>query len=603
MSMMLRFNVRKLALVVSSLGTALLCTVVVSAAGRPVVDEVDAQSAPPNIVLIMADDLDLQLGTVATMPHLQALLVEEGLTLENFFVNASICCPSRASLLRGQYVHNHEVYINGPPPGGGFEVFRDRGLENDTIATRLQDAGYRTVLLGKYLNRYPFGSPDTYIPPGWDEWYAPSPTRPGYDQFNYTLNDNGTLVPYGSAPEDYLQDVLTGKALDFITRSVAGGEPFFVFFSAFSPHAPSPPAPRHADLFPDAQAPRTPSFNELDVSDKPSGIRDLPLLTPDEIGQIDQGYRLWLQSMQAVDESIAAIVQTLQATGQLTNTYVIFTSDNGYHMGQHRLLPGKYLGYEEDIRVPLVVRGPQTPAGVALPHLSGIIDLAPTLVEIAGLPIPSYVDGRSLLPLWAPDPPAAREWRQAFLFEQYVGDHRLEYDPLGEPPDPFDSARFEEVPLYYSGLRLADWKYIEYDNGERELYDLANDPYELENLYGSVPDWWVVQLSAWVQLLHLCESFGCRAQEMAPPPPLGIEPLTCAELDFDASQTVTVYDVAQVARQWGTTPQSPDWDARFDLNHDLAVDTVDLVLIADYWGQPCEPGEDAPASGRRTRDR
>jgi N-acetylglucosamine-6-sulfatase len=583
------FDRRKLALLVSSAGVALLCVIAAAIVQDPAAGQVSRQSGSPNIVLILTDDLDLQLETVSTMPYLQELVAGQGLTLSNFFVNASICCPSRASLLRGQHVHNHGVYINGPPPDGGFEVFRDLGLENDTIATRLQDAGYRTVLLGKYLNRYPFGSPDNYIPPGWDEWYAPSPTRPGYDQFNYTLNDNGTLVPYGAAPEDYLQDVLTVKALDFITRTAASGEPFFVFFSAFSPHEPSTPAPRHSHLFTNTQAPRTPSFNELDVSDKPLGIQQLPLLTPAEIEQIDAGYRTWLQSMQAVDETIASLVQTLQATGQLTNTYVIFTSDNGYHMGQHRLLPGKYMGYEEDIRVPLYVRGPQVPAGQVLPHLTGIIDLAPTLAEIAGLPVPPYVDGRSMLPLLSATPLPLDEWRQAFLFEQYVGDHRLIEDPLGEPPDPFDTVRFEGVPLFYNGLRTADLKYIEYDNGERELYDLASDPFELENLYASADPALITQMSAWLQLLHLCSTFGCRSQEMGPPPPLVVNPLACADLDFDGSQSVTVLDLAQVAARWGDTPQSPGWDPRYDLDQSLMVDAADLVIIAERWGELCAP--------------
>ena len=206
----------------------------------------DESPAPPNIILILADDLDLDLGTVDTMPNLQALVADQGVTLPNFFVNASICCPSRASMLRGQYVHNTGVLTNGPPEGG-FESFRDLGLENDTMATRLRGAGYRTALFGKYLNRYPADSGLTYIPPGWSEWVAPSPTRPGYDQFNYTLNDNGTLVAYGSDPEDYLQDVLSAKAQNFITRTVASGEPFFVYFSTFSPHTPSTPAPRHSD--------------------------------------------------------------------------------------------------------------------------------------------------------------------------------------------------------------------------------------------------------------------------------------------------------------------------------------------------------------------
>lgn len=543
---------------------------------------------PPNIILILADDLDLDLDTVDTMPYLQTLVAAQGVTLSNFFVNASICCPSRASMLRGQYVHNTGVLTNGPPQGG-FESFRDLGLENDTLATRLQGAGYRTALFGKYLNRYPADSGLTYIPPGWNEWVAPAPTRPGYDQFNYTLNDNGVLVPYGSDPEDYLQDVLTLRAQSFLTHTIASGQPFFMYFAAFSPHTPSTPAPRHSSLFSDASAPRTPSFNEADVSDKPQGIRDLPLLTEPEIQQIDAGYRKWLQAMQAVDETIAGLVHTLEVTGQLSNTYIIFSSDNGYHMGQHRLPPGKYLGYEEDIRVPFYVRGPGVPAGVKRLQLAGLVDLGPTFAEIAGIPVPDYMDGRSLLPLLGATPPAPDDWRQAFLFEQYVGDHRLEHDPLGEPPDPFDTARYENVPLFYSGLRTPTLKYIEYNTGERELYDLVNDPYELENQYANTPPNDLALLSYWLYNLHTCFTEGCRAMEMGPPPPVGVLPPACTALDFDGDALVTVADIGLLLAHWGEAPSSPGWESRFDLNGDSVIDSSDVVIIALRWGEVCLP--------------
>lgn len=579
----------ELVLLVTSLGTVPAVPWTSARAAVPPAMITAQTPITPNIILILADDLDLQLDTVTTMPHLQALVADQGVTLDHFIVNASICCPSRASLLRGQYVHNHQVYTNGPPPDGGFEAFRDLGLENDTIATRLQGAGYRTALFGKYLNRYAYSSPANYIPPGWSEWYAPSPTAPGYTQYNYRLNENGTLVNYGSAPQDYLQDVLTARAQSFITRTIASGEPFFVYFGSFSPHTPSTPAPRHTTLFTETLAPRPPSFNELDVSDKPLGIQTLPLLTPEEIQQIDEQYRLWLQSMQAVDDTIASMAATLQATGQLSNTYVIFTSDNGYHMGQHRLAPGKYMGYEEDVRVPFFVRGPQVPISQTLPHLASIVDLAPTLADIAGIPIPPYMDGQSLLPLLGDDPPPLEDWRQACLFEQYVGDHLQAPDPLGEPPDPFDSPKYDSVPLFYTGLRTAQLKYIEYDTGERELYDLVNDPYELENQIANAEPGLLAQLSEWLYLLHTCATDDCRIREMQPPPPLGVDPLTCAELDFDGSGSVSVIDIALLAAHWGESDLAPTWDPRFDLDGNGVIDAMDLAIIADRWEEVCTP--------------
>ncbi len=579
----------ELILLVTSLGTVPTIPGTLAPAAVPPATITAQTPITPNIILLLADDLDLQLDTVATMPHLRTLIADQGVTLDHLIVNASICCPSRASLLRGQYVHNHQVYTNGPPPSGGFEAFRDQGLENDTIATRLQGAGYRTALFGKYLNRYAYSSPPNYIPPGWTEWYAPSPTAPGYNQYNYRLNENGVLVNYGSAPQDYLQDVLTARAQSFITRTIASGQPFFVYFGSFSPHVPSTPAPRHTGLFTDTLAPRPPSFNEPDVSDKPLGIQALPLLTPGEIQQIDAGYRLWLRSMQAVDDTIAALVETLQATGQLTNTYLIFTSDNGFHMGQHRLAPGKYMGYEEDVRVPFFVRGPQVPISQTLPRLASIVDLAPTLVDIAGIPTPPYMDGRSLLPLLRENPPPLADWRQATLFEQYVGAHLRQPDPLGEPPDPFDSSQFASVPLFYTGLRTAGLKYIEYDTGERELYDLVNDSYELENQIGNADPGVLAQLSEWLRLLHTCATDLCRVYEMQPPPPLGGEPLACTALDFDGSGSVSVIDITQLAVHWGETASMPTWVPRFDLDQNLVIDARDLTLIAERWGEVCTP--------------
>ena len=202
---------------------------------------------PPNIVLVLADDLDARLGTLDYTPYIRDLLQHQGLTFDNALVPVSLCCPSRVSLLRGQYVHNHEIYTNGPPDGG-FQRAQELGLEADTLATVLQGAGYRTALLGKYLNGYPDAGAETYIPPGWDEFYSPS-SDAAYFGFNYSMNMNGTLVPFGSDDEDYMTDVLSRTAVNFITRTVPLNEPFFMYIGTYAPHGPSTPAPRHANLF------------------------------------------------------------------------------------------------------------------------------------------------------------------------------------------------------------------------------------------------------------------------------------------------------------------------------------------------------------------
>ena len=352
------------------------------------------------------------------MPNLQKLLVQQGLSFDNFYVTDSICCPSRSTFLRGQYVHNHAIYTNVYPTGG-FQKFFEDGLEASTLGVWLQPAGYRTVLLGKYLNEYPLKSDRLHVPPGWSEWYSPIKGKP-YSGFNYVLNENGREVNYGDAPEDYITDVMTRKTLDFIRRTSAEVQPFFVYYSTFAPHEPPKAAYRHRDLFQDARAPQTPAFNEADVADKPSWIQGDPLLTDEEIIKLNELYIERLQSMQAIDEMIPQLIQVLEETGTLENTYIIFTSDNGYHLGQHRLKNGKGTAYLEDLQVPFVIRGPQVPQGDSLQgYVTGNIDFAPTIADLAGIIPPEFVDGRSLAPLLSNNRPGVANWRDGLLFEYF----------------------------------------------------------------------------------------------------------------------------------------------------------------------------------------
>jgi N-acetylglucosamine-6-sulfatase len=485
-----------------------------------------ASTTQPNIVFILTDDLDAH--SIQYMPNVQALLADQGVTLENYLVSVPLCCPSRTSTLRGQYAHNTQVTSNWLPEGG-FEKVYQLGLEHSTVATWLQAAGYQTMLAGKYLNRYPSGAALTYIPPGWSEWYS-SVQGNAYREFNYTLNENGTLVSYGNTPEDYGTDVYGRKAVDFIQRMAQAGNPFFIYLAPYAPHEPLTPAPRHADLFPGAKAPRTLSFNEADVSDKAQYIRNWPLLNDAEIAVIDQYYRKRLQSLQAVDEMIAHLVTTLIATGQLDHTYIFFTSDNGFHLGQHRLLAGKEVPYEEDIRVTLLVRGPGVPEGKTRDHLTGNIDLAPTWAELTGAQAADFVDGRSLVSLLGNNPPLERAWRQAFLLQHVspsqtpVSDGQqseLTAPPphdkgLEEPPDPYDRPplykRSKDIPAFV-GLRTQLYTYIEYVTGERELYDLKKDPYQLQNLASAASPTLLQQLATQLAALRQCAADSCRTAE------------------------------------------------------------------------------------------
>jgi arylsulfatase A-like enzyme len=426
-----------------------------------------------------------------------------------------LCCPSRTTILRGQFPHNTGVLTNALPDGG-FERAYLNNVEASTIATLLHGAGYRTVLLGKYLNGYPDSATPTYIPPGWDEWYSPADGNP-YSEYNYKLNENGALVTYNATPADYLTDVIYGKAADFIQRaSATPAQPLFIYFATYAPHAPYTPAPRHANLFSTVTAPRSPAFNEANVADKPAYISSKPLLTQTEISGIDDDYRNRIRALQAVDEAVAGLVAKLAATGRLANTYIIFGSDNGYHMGEHRLLPGKYTPYETDIHVPMIIRGPGVAAGIVRSQFVANPDLAPTFADLAGVPPLTFFDGRSLKGLLQNPPPS--NWRQTFLLEEFGTGT---FDPLDdssirEPLDKADKATVIPIPSYY-GFKAPGYKYVEYATGEKELY-LASDPNELTNLAAGLTPVVAAALSAHVNLFVNCVGNACRAAEALTPP-------------------------------------------------------------------------------------
>ena len=459
----------------------------------------------PNIIFILTDDLDAR--ELAAMQRVQLDLVYEGVSYTNYFVTNSLCCPSRASILRGQYVHNHGIWQNNLP-SGGFGKFHGHGLENSTIATWLQAGGYRTALMGKYLNTYPRGVQPTYVPPGWDVWDSPT-DRNAYSEFNYKLNENGKIIPYGDGVNDYLTDVLSRKAGAFIRQSAESGTPFFLYLATYAPHSPWTPAPRHRQTFADAQAPRTASFNEKDVSSKPAFIRALQPMSARMIARVDKIYRLRLQTLQAVDELVAHLVEVLRQTGQLDKTYIVFTSDNGFHLGQHRLDQGKQTAYEEDIHVPLIMRGPGIPAGHVVPDLAVEVDLAPTFAAWAGVPTPVYVDGRVLTPLLKSKLTVSHQSREGVLIEHRPGN------------EPFLS-RFERkivtkgrLPAY-TAVRSRNYLYVEYETGERELYDVRNDIDELNNIYRTAAPALLKRLSEWLQRMKTCATAGCRLAEEMP---------------------------------------------------------------------------------------
>jgi len=298
-----------------------------------------AQETPPerpNVVFILADDLDKRLLTshLSDYPNIRALAAD-GTTFDNAFVTNALCCPSRATMLTGQYSHNHGVMHNEAPDGGA-PAFRPLGAE--ALPVWLDDAGYATGLVGKYLNRYD----GTYEPPGWDEWKGRVVGLPyqGKDQVE------GFGMDGKNADGETHTQVFADESDSFVRRR-AGATPFFLFVSPYAPHDPGVHAGRYDALFSDARLPRPPSFNERDVSDKPAWVRNDPRLTTGQISEAQSLYRNRLRSMMDVDRMVGRLVAALRDTGELDNTYVVFTSDNGYHAGQHRLLmPPKRLAYE-----------------------------------------------------------------------------------------------------------------------------------------------------------------------------------------------------------------------------------------------------------------
>ncbi|HEU5265454.1 MAG TPA: sulfatase [Jatrophihabitans sp.] len=416
----------------------------------------------PNIVFVLTDDLSLNL--ISHMPHVLALQ-RAGTTMSHYYVVDSLCCPSRSAIFTGKYPHDDGVFTNHPPDGG-YDAYNKHGNVQQAFPVALRKQGYRTALLGKYLNGY---QPTDFPALGYDEWDV---AGDGYPEFDYTLNQNGIQQAYGHAAKDYLVDVLSAKAAAFIKTSASERKPFFLEVATFAPHKPYTPAPRYADAVPDLRYPRTSAYDTL-PTDPPRWLRSLPPLTARQQAGIDQDYRQRVRADLAVDDLIANLQKTLRAAGVAANTYVVFSSDNGYHMGENRLLPGKQTAFDTDIHVPLVVTGPGVPVGATVRALASNIDLAPTFETLGGAPIGQHVDGVSLVPLWhgAATP---SNWRQAVLVEHH--------GPNDDRGDPDRQGLRSGDPPTYEAVRTADVLYVRYADGAQEYYNTTRDPYERHNL-------------------------------------------------------------------------------------------------------------------------
>lgn len=426
-----------------------------------------AQSVLPNVVVILVDDARFDMTTRPFLPMTWAHLADSGIVFKRGYVNTPLCCPSRSTLLTGLYTHNHGV-IDNTAPDGGAEAFQDAS----TIATALHGAGYTTGLFGKYLNQYGNLQPYPYIPPGWDEWHGVLETDP-YRYYDYRTVDkpwtspNRTVTYHGTSPADYQTTMLQGLATNFIA-SVPPSVPLAMFVTPFAPHGPATAAPGDGNACAGLPLNRPPSFNEAVVSDQPTFVSTLPLAGNKTIVTTDSIRLFMCRALVGADRLVDGIVHALGASGRLSNTYIFFLSDNGYQFGEHRLFRRKGTLFEESVHVPFIVRGPGLLPRVDGTHFVQMADVTPTLLQAAGIPNALAVNGASLFDVFAnPFAPG----RTDVLLENLSV----------EAPN-------ETV----TGVRNAQWAYMEYANGDRALYDMVNASPQAVNRAGQ-PAYAVIQ--------------------------------------------------------------------------------------------------------------
>lgn len=442
----------------------------------------------PNIVVVMTDDQAMD--TMKAMPKTRRLIGDRGVTFRDPIVSFPLCCPSRAAFLTGQYAHNNNVKDNGPPAGGIGALD-----QSETLPVWLRKAGYDTIFVGKYLNGYgkgPNGGP-TFVPPGWTNWYGLTASDKT-SAYNYEINENGKLVSYGDKPSDYKTDVLARLSATSLRQSLRRSDrPVFLWAATSDPHTDNGlgpdarrnplPAPRDDGSFKGESLPQPASFDEADVSDKPADVRSLPSLSRDQLDEMATLYVSQLESLGAVDDLVARLVQVLADAGELRNTVLVFTSDNGFMRGQHRIDSGKSLIYQESLHVPLLISGPGFPRGTRYSGPIANTDMSQTLLRAAGATAAIKQDGIPIQNTIA------------------SGDDR--------PPTLIEIYGRKDGDLF--GLRTRDFAYAEHSDGFVELYDLRSDPDELENvadrpMYAATAD----RLSRVLQRLRTCSGDSCR---------------------------------------------------------------------------------------------
>ncbi|XP_031169564.1 N-acetylglucosamine-6-sulfatase [Sander lucioperca] len=477
-------------------------------------------SRRPNIVLILTDDLDIAIGGLSPLTKTKKLIGDAGIAFTNAFVASPLCCPSRASILTGKYPHNHHV-INNTLEGNCSSKVWQKSEEAQTFPALLKTyAGYQTFFAGKYLNQY--GHPEAggvaHVPPGWNYWVG---LEKNSKYYNYTLSVNGKPEEHGADySKDYLTDVLANRSLDFLQYK-SNYQPFFMMVSIPAPHSPWTAAPQYQNSFNDTKAPRDPNFN-VHGKDKHWLIRQAKTpMSNSSVQFLDDAFRKRWRTLLSVDDLVEKIVKRLEVSVELDNTYIFFTSDNGYHTGQFSLPLDKRQLYEFDIRVPLMVRGPNIKPNQTSQMLVSNVDLGPTILDIAGYNVnKTQMDGMSFLPVMEGKMNSS-SWRTDILVE-YEGEGSNVTDPACPLLGPGVSECFPDCVCEdsynntYACVRTvapsANLQYCEFDDNEVfvEVYNVTADPYQLTNIAKTIDQEVLEKMNHRLMMLQSCSGQSCR---------------------------------------------------------------------------------------------